>query len=256
MRIHAASICSGSSGNCTFIRAAEVRILIDAGLSGIKAKAGLAAIGEDITRIDALLISHDHSDHVSSAGVFQRKFGMPIYATARTLDATGDTLGKLGDVRTFKRGQTIRIGEVDIHTIPTPHDGAEGSVFVISYGGRTLGVLTDLGHVFSGLGDIVSGLDAVFLESNYDPAMLDNGPYPDHLKHRIRSPRGHISNRESAELLLSHGRGLKWACLAHLSENNNTPRHALRTHSEVMGGTPRMRLHLAARHEPTPVFEV
>ncbi len=254
-RIHAASVQSGSNGNSIFVRAGGVRILIDAGLSGIRAKERLASLGEDITRVDALIISHDHSDHISSAGIFQRKFGMPIYATAKTMDAAAGSLGKLSDVRTFRRGHAIRIGEVTVESIPTPHDAAEGSVFVISYGGRRLGVLTDLGHVFEGLGELIAGLDAVFLESNYDPKMLDEGPYPEHLKRRIRGPRGHISNLEAAELLSAHGRSLRWACLAHLSETNNTPRHALKCHREVLGaGGPA--LHVASRYECSQMFGV
>lgn len=253
-RIHAASVQSGSNGNSIFVRAGGVRILIDAGLSGVRAKERLASLGEDITQIDALIISHDHSDHISSAGIFQRKFGMPIHATSATMDAASGSLGKLTDVRTFKRGQSIKIGEVTVESSPTPHDAVEGSVFVITYGGRRLGVLTDLGHVFDGLGELISGLDAVFLESNYDPRMLDEGPYPEMLKRRIRGPRGHISNRESAELLHAHGRRLKWACLAHLSETNNTPRHAMACHREVLGEA--FNLHVASRYTCSQIFAV
>lgn len=255
MRIHAVSIQSGSNGNCIFIRAGRVRLLLDAGISGKQAEQRLASIGEDIRRIDALLISHDHSDHIKSAGIFQRKYGMPIYATSRTMDVAQGALGKLSDVRTFRRGSVIAFGDVMVETVPTPHDAAEGSVFVITFAGRRLGVLTDLGHVFKGLGDLISGLDAVFLESNYDPRMLDDGPYPEFLKHRIRSPHGHISNMESARLLTERGGALKWACLAHLSESNNTPDLALKTHKEVMGARA-AHLHVASRYKCSPVFGV
>lgn len=255
MRIHAVSIQSGSNGNCIFIRAGEVRLLLDAGISGRQAEQRLAGIGEDIRRIDALVISHDHSDHIKSAGVFQRKYGMPIYATRATLDVPGAGLGKLSDVRTFRRGETITFGDVSVETVPTPHDAADGSVFVISYAGRRLGVLTDLGHVFKGLGDMIAGLDAVFLESNYDPRMLDDGPYPDFLKHRIRSPHGHISNLESARLLNERGGALKWACLSHLSESNNTPALALKTHREVIGRRD-IQLHVASRYECSQVLGI
>ena len=134
---------------------------------------------------------------------------------------------------------------------PTPHDGVDGSAFVISSGSKKLGILTDLGHVFNELSDIVSSLDAVFIESNYDPAMLSNGPYPAFLKKRIQGPKGHLSNRESAELLQA-GSQLKWACLAHLSECNNSPEVALRTHLNISGG--RITFHTASRHMASEIF--
>ncbi len=116
-----------------------------------------------------------------------------------------------------------------------------------------LGILTDIGHVFKDLFPLVSSLDAVFIESNHDEAMLRNGRYPAFLKQRIRGPRGHLSNLEAAELLLSGGR-LKWACLAHLSSNNNDPKTALRTHREILGNG--LSLYTAGRHSPTEMLEV
>ncbi|UCD35044.1 MAG: hypothetical protein JSU90_12260, partial [Nitrospiraceae bacterium] len=121
-----------------------------------------------------------------------------------------------------------------VETLPSPHDCADGSIFVISSGGKRLGILTDLGHVFTELYPLMASLDAVFLESNYDDGMLQRGPYPLSLKRRISGPRGHLSNRESAELLQA-GESLQWACLAHLSQNNNTPHKALQAHRDVLG---------------------
>ena len=112
-----------------------------------------------------------------------------------------------------------------METIPTPHDGVDGVVFVVDDGKHRLGILTDLGHVFADLEAVIGSLDAVLLESNYDPDMLANGPYPEWLKERIEGPGGHISNLEAAELLLkAASKRMKWACLAHLSHDNNTPR--------------------------------
>ena len=127
--------------------------------------------------------------------------------------------------------------------------------FVVDDGYRRLGILTDLGHVFDRLNCVVRTLDAVVLESNYDPVMLARSSYPESLKRRIRGPRGHLSNIESAELLSRAAGGpLRWACLAHLSAENNTPQLALNCHQYVLGS--RLPLHVASRYEPSEVLEV
>jgi phosphoribosyl 1,2-cyclic phosphodiesterase len=144
---------------------------------------------------------------------------------------------------------------VSIHTIPTPHDGEDGVAFVIDDGMHRLGILTDLGHVFQDLGRTIASLDGVFLESNYDPEMLANGPYPRFLKMRIKGPGGHISNREAAELLAGAADGrLQWACLAHLSAENNSPDLALKTHREVLGHD--LSLCVASRYGVSEVMSV
>jgi phosphoribosyl 1,2-cyclic phosphodiesterase len=252
----AISLQSGSNGNCIYVEADGVKLLFDAGISGRRAQQRLTDRGRDIRTADALIISHDHADHVCCAGIYQRKFGLPIHATARTLTAARKyTLGLVRDVRHFKSGQRLRFGSVVIETIPTPHDGADGAVFVVDDGHRRLGILTDLGHVFSGLDKVIGSLDAVLIESNYDPAMLASGPYPAFLKQRIRGPGGHISNVEAAQLLAAgRGRRMKWACLAHLSEQNNRPELALRTHRKILGAG--LDLRVATRYEATEIMEV
>jgi len=251
------SLQSGSSGNCVYVEAGGQRLLFDAGISGSCAEERLAFHDRDIRAVDALIISHNHSDHISAAGVFQRKFGIPLYVTPRCLSAaqTRCSLGKLKEVHHFRSGSTIRIGGVSVHTIPTPHDGEDGVVFIVDDGTHRLGILTDLGHVFQDLGRTIASLDAVFLESNYDPEMLTNGSYPRFLKMRIKGPGGHISNHEAAELLAgAAGSRLKWACLAHLSEENNSPEVALRTHREVLGTGPL--LHIASRYKVSEIFSL
>jgi phosphoribosyl 1,2-cyclic phosphodiesterase len=251
----AISLQSGSSGNCIYVETEGVKLLFDAGICGAAAERRLGAYGRDIRDVDAVVISHDHSDHVRHAGVYQRKYGLPLYITKRTLGASEKRcgLGRLGEVRFFRAGDEIGVGPVTVRTVPTPHDGEDGTVFVVASRGKRLGIMTDLGHVFDGLADEIAGLDAVFIESNYDPEMLRSGPYPAFLKRRIMGPSGHISNRESAELLLS-GRRLKWACLSHLSGENNEPAVAMRTHREVLGRA--IGLYTASRRTPTGTFRV
>ncbi len=251
------SLPSGSNGNCVYVEAGGVRLLFDAGISGRQAQLRLAALGRNITEVDALLISHDHRDHSRSMGIFQRKFGHPLCVTEKTLAAAGAStdLGRIDDIRYFRAGETLWFGEVKVETIRTPHDGIDGVGFVVDDGRKRVGILTDLGHVFDGLAVAVRSLDAVFIESNYDPALLANGPYPEFLKRRIQGPGGHISNTEAAELLCAALDGrLSWACLAHLSEENNDPELALRTHRGILGG--QFPLYVAGRYEATSVLEV
>ena len=207
----------------------------------------LALAGRDIARVDALIISHDHTDHVRCAGIYQRKFGIPLCVTEKTLRAARSShdLGALREVSHFRAGGSMQFGRVRVETIPTPHDGADGVAFIVDDGESRLGIFTDLGHVYEDLKGALSSVDAALIESNYDPDMLQNGPYPRYLKNRIAGPGGHISNIESAELIARYGPRLRWVCLGHLSGENNTPELALRTHRAVNAG---MSCHIAGRN--------
>ncbi len=252
----AISLQSGSSGNCIYVETGGVRLLFDAGISGVQAAERLALHGRDIRKVDAVIISHDHGDHIRHAGVFQRKYNLPLYITPATLAAASGrcTLGKLKDVRHFRSCDRLSFGTVVVHAVPTPHDGADGAAFVVESGAKRLGIMTDLGHVFKDLIGLVASLDAVFLESNYDPVMLAEGLYPAFLKQRIRGPRGHLSNQEAAELLRRavEAKRLKWACLSHLSEQNNHPEVALRTHRGVLADG--LTLYTADRYQASGIF--
>lgn len=252
----AISLQSGSNGNCIYVETAGVRLLFDAGITGVQAAERLAMHGRDIRKVDAVIISHDHGDHIRHAGVLHRKYGLPIYVTPATLAAASSrcTLGSLKDVRHFRSGDQLRFGDLAVHSIPTPHDGADGCAFIVESGPKRLGILTDLGHVFKDLIAIVSSLDAVFLESNYDPEMLASGPYPAYLKQRIKGPRGHLSNLEAAEVLrrASAANRLKWACLSHLSEQNNQPELALKANRAVLPD--RITLFTADRYRTSDEF--
>ena len=234
------SLQSGSAGNCVFVRSGETCLLFDAGISGSKAESRLAEYGYDVRDCDALVLSHEHSDHISGVGVFHRKFGLPVYASLRTWDATRSkpTTGCIGSPNHFVSGKPFQVGSLRIEPLRTPHDAIDGVCFVIEdiESGKRFGLLTDLGHVFSGLQKVIGTLDAVLIESNYDEAMLRSGPYPQHLKDRISGKRGHISNEDAAKLLDGcDASQLQWACLGHLSAENNSPEVALATHRERHG---------------------
>ena len=256
-RMKVVSLQSGSNGNCFYVESGDTRLLFDAGISGKKAQERLAQHGRDIRDVDALFISHDHSDHTKAMGVFQRKFGMPIYITPRTLAAVNryQSIGKLQRVCLFSAGSSKSFGNVTVHSIPTPHDSVDGVAFVVEDNTHRVGILTDLGHAFEGLKEVLQSLDAVVIESNYDQEMLESGPYPAHLKRRIRGEGGHLSNEDSAILLKRFtSERLKWACLCHLSEENNEPDRAKATHDEILQG--RIPIYVASRNGASEVYEL
>jgi phosphoribosyl 1,2-cyclic phosphodiesterase len=239
------SLQSGSNGNAIYVEAGDVRLLFDAGISGKTAAERMAERGRDIRQVDALLISHDHQDHVCCAGVYQRKFGLPIYMTRETRRAVWCDLGKLADVRFFKSGDTLTFGRVTVFTIRTPHDAADGVVFVVEFEGQRLAILTDLGHPFGELRGILESVDGAYLESNYDVEMLEDGWYPAWLKERIRGDGGHLSNTDAAGVMARVRRRPRWIAVAHLSADNNHPELALAEQRRVVGkGYP---VHLAPR---------
>jgi phosphoribosyl 1,2-cyclic phosphodiesterase len=245
---------SGSSGNCVFVCSNHTCVLFDAGISGSKAQSRLAEYGYDIRDCQALVLSHEHYDHISGVGVFHRKFGLPVYANQRTWIATCNkaSTGDIGCPNHFVSGKPFQIGSLRIEPIRTPHDAIDGVCFIIedTQSGQRFGLLTDLGHVFRGLQKVIGTLDAVLIESNYDEQMLRCGPYPQHLKDRISGKRGHISNDDAAQLLDECNAGqLQWVCLGHLSAHNNSPEVALATHRERYGD--RFAMFCADRDGPT-----
>ena len=251
------SLQSGSNGNCFYVESGDVRLLFDAGISGKQADERLARHGRDIRDVNALFISHDHSDHTRCLGVFQRKFGIPIYITRPTLLAVQrhQKIGKLKRVCLFTAGNSHAFGNVTVHSVPTPHDSVDGVAFVVEDNQHRVGILTDLGHAFDGLRDVLRSLDAVVIESNYDTEMLETGSYPEHLKRRIKGSGGHLSNEDAAMLLKqSRTERLKWACLCHLSEENNQPERARQTHQRILGND--FPIHVASRYEASDIFEL
>ncbi|MEK6676840.1 MAG: MBL fold metallo-hydrolase [Planctomycetota bacterium] len=249
------SLQSGSNGNAIYVEAAGRRLLFDAGITGACAQRRMAVHGRFMQDVEAVIISHDHIDHVRYAGVYQRKFGIPIYITKPTLQATWVNLGRLPDLRMFCSGDTLDFGDVVVHTVRTAHDAVDGVAFVVECEGKRLGILTDLGHPFSGLLDLLGSIDAAYLECNYDPRMLEESEYPPHLKARIRGDGGHLSNDESADLLLQCGRRKpKWLAVAHLSHENNLPELAIGSQHEAVGRD--YPVYLASRYECSPLLEV
>ncbi len=248
------SLQSGSNGNAIYVEAGDVKLIFDAGISGKQARLRMALRERDIHDVDAVILSHRHGDHTRCAGVFNRAFKLPLYMTPATQHAISRFIGKVSAVNLYQPGESLEFGPVTVHTVPTPHDAAESVGFIVEHEGKRLGILTDLGHPFKLLAGVLSDLDAAYLESNYDPVMLDEGGYPEDLKARIRGAGGHISNDEAAALLKHCLPSPSWVALAHLSEHNNDPNVALETHRMVLGEC--YPLHIASRYRVSDVFSV
>ena len=217
-------LASGSSGNSCYVETDRARVLVDAGLSCREIERRLDKVGVDPSGLDALIITHEHSDHIKGAGPVSRRFDLPVYITQQTLDKGLNTLGKLARPVIVQTGQTLTINDLDIETFTKSHDAEDPIGLVLSFNGTRIGLATDLGRSTRLVEDRLKGCDALIMEFNYDQEMLEQGPYPLDLKRRIKGRHGHLSNLQAGELLcsLSHD-NLKCVVLAHLSETNNHP---------------------------------
>lgn len=246
-------LASGSGGNATLFVAGGTRVLVDAGVGSLVARRLLEAAGESGWPPDAVVVTHAHGDHVGSAARYSARFKIPVFATEATARAAH--LGDPERVRRYSAREPFAIGALTFFPRPVPHDAAQVAL-VIEGGGRRAAVVTDLGEVPGGLVEHLAGCDALLLESNHDEEMLAKGPYPEHLKRRIRSARGHLSNRQTHGLLTALARKRALAptvILMHLSEHNNHPELALEVARDAVG--PHRRL-LAAPPRGPVVLDV
>lgn len=219
---------SGSSGNTTLVEGDGTRILIDAGLGPRDLAERLSSVGVDAASIAAVFVSHEHQDHSRGAAGFSRKWGVRVCGSRGTYAAAGLGAEEIAGYDVLEPGVPRQVGSLTVTGVPVPHDAAAPFAFVVTCDGRSLGHATDFGHIGRGLAQAFLRCDAVLVESNYDPDMLRDGPYPWSLKQRILSGYGHLSNQDTARYL---GRDLGEACrlvvLAHLSQQNNHPEVAL-----------------------------
>ena len=247
---HNLSVCmlaSGSKGNAIYISDGLTTLLVDAGLSGIEIERRLQAHDLDPGDIDAMIVSHEHADHIRGVGILSRRYDLPVYLSQKTGREAGQLIGKVNDMRSFNCGETFKVNTLGIHPFSTAHDAEDSAGFTIACNGRKIGIATDLGIATALVKQNLKGCDLLILEANHDPDMLMNGPYPWPLKQRIKGRTGHLSNQASGELLaeLKHDK-LQHVVLAHLSETNNTPDKALEEVGPVLGGFP-ARIHVATQ---------
>jgi phosphoribosyl 1,2-cyclic phosphodiesterase len=251
------SLASGSKGNAILVCSQKTRILLDAGLSARELVNRLQRTGVRADQLDAVVISHEHTDHVRGLGTLSRRFDLPVYLTQGTLDHLPLEIGQVADVNLFQPGNPFAIGDLRITPFAISHDARDPAGFVLEHEAHRLGVCTDLGIVTQLVRARLQGCQGLILEANHDPELLLNGPYPPPLKQRIRSRHGHLSNAESFELLQSiHHRDLQIVLFAHLSEVNNQPDLVLSSSREFLNGSgwDCVTLEVGKQHEVSKAF--
>ena len=235
-------LASGSRGNATYIESGKTRILIDAGMSGKELQRRLAVIEVDIAAIDAIMVTHEHNDHIHGVGVLSRRVGIPVFANAATFAAAARTVHRLSAYNEFETGVSFQFHGLEIHPFTISHDSADPVGFRISNGTHSLGYCTDTGRVSQLIRQRLASCQALVLESNHDIEMLQKGTYPPYLKQRIRSSQGHLDNGLASAFLeeLLH-EDLQHVVLAHLSEENNRPEIAYRLAVAALESNPNVK---------------
>lgn len=248
-------LASGSRGNAFVIEHDGHMVFIDAGLSGRKHTERLLESGFSDIFPEALLISHEHSDHVKGAGILARRWNIPIFGSSGTLNALKGKLGKLRGTEILENGTGVSFGSFTVNAFSVAHDAADPSGFIIEWSAGKLGIATDLGKSSPLVEGNLIDCSAVVLEFNHDEDMLWNGGYPWHLKQRIASTTGHLSNSAASDLLGNvYHSGLKVCVLAHLSQENNFPHLAEQASREVAGGT--VKIHTGKQDIPLPALDL
>jgi phosphoribosyl 1,2-cyclic phosphodiesterase len=229
-----ASLGSGSRGNGTLVEQGDTCVLVDCGFSVRETERRLARLGMNAEQLAAVLVTHEHGDHISGVGALARKYGLPVWATRGTVAA--DRLGDGVEVQIFCSHSVFTVDALEVRPFPVPHDAREPSQFVFSNGDRRLGLLTDVGSYTPHIKECLSRCEALILECNHDRTLLENGEYPFSLKQRVGGDLGHLSNAQAAEILnrLDNTR-LGQLVAAHLSEKHNTAELARQALSEALG---------------------
>ena len=247
---------SGSSGNSTFLATERVRLLIDAGLSGRETLRRMALIGETLESLDAILITHEHSDHVNGLARIAALAKAPVYLSELTRRALPPQI-KLPAVESFRPGSRFEIGGISVDPFTIPHDAVDPVAFRFTAEGVRVAIVTDLGYMPQNVKHYLSGCHGLVLESNHDLEMLRSGPYPWYVKQRVMSREGHLSNTALGEFLRDEfDREARVLVLAHLSESNNHPEIARLEAASALAQLEarETKLAVSSQTEPTEVF--
>jgi phosphoribosyl 1,2-cyclic phosphodiesterase len=229
-------LASGSAGNSFLVQADGSSILVDAGLTAKQIAARLETAGVDPASLSGIIVSHAHSDHVKGVGVLSRKYKLPVWMNRGTWAAARGSLGELHRLEFFRTGKIFELASLRVHPFSVPHDCVDPVGFRITRGAEGLGIATDLGLATNLVQTVLTGLQVVVIESNHDPEMLRDGPYPWELKQRVRGRLGHLSNHDSARLLQRiFSDELRAVILAHVSRTNNLPELALKSARTCLG---------------------
>lgn len=257
------SLASGSSGNCQYIEYKDTKIIIDAGLSGKKIEDNLGKIGVKANEIDAILVTHEHIDHIKSVGVLSRRHNIKVFSNMMTLEGMLPVVKKLDPKNTFifENGKSFTFKDLEIMPISTFHDCASGCGFVVT-GDKKISLLTDTGWVNADAMEKMDDSELFYLESNHDVDMLINGSYPYPTKQRILSTKGHLSNENAAEVLsMLLKKKKEKILLGHLSSDNNLPEVALKTVKDLLSVEHKednidYTIDVAPKFLPSKVFEL
>ena len=257
------SLYSGSSGNSLFVQTENTKLLIDAGESAKKITEALSLLNVDVTQLDGILVTHEHSDHVKGLGTLSKKYNIPVYANSKTWDAMPEQNTKVLDInhKYFQPSETFEIGDLKISHFEIPHDAANPCGFNIFHEDKKISVATDIGHMTSQIIHKLEDSSFILLEANYDPNILKCSKYPYPLKQRIAGPNGHLANVDAGKtvsyLMKS---GLSKVMLGHLSKENNFPELAYKTVvNELIENKcdeNRIRINVATRFSPSPVIDL
>ncbi len=246
-------LASGSSGNSTYVESKGSSILIDAGISARNISNKLSCIGKDISDIDAVFITHEHTDHVKGAERLNRHFDIPVYLNRPTYEYSVLSLKK---PKFFLTNKQIKFNDLLITPFEVSHDAIDPCGFKIQNNGETIGVITDFGKPNENIKELANKANCLVLETNHDVDMLINGPYPYHLKQRILGEKGHLSNIDAGLLVKENAsENLRKIFLSHLSQHNNTEELALKTFSKL---TEKLRLKniMTRQEENTELFNI
>lgn len=252
------SLYSGSSGNSFFIQSDNTNLLVDAGVSSKKIISALSKFNIDINKIDAILVTHEHSDHTKGLPILSHKYSIPIFINRKTWAALDSASNKIStqNINFFNMLEFFEIGDFKIFPFPIPHDAADPCGFNIFYNNQKISIATDIGHVSENLLNHLKNSTSIFLEANYDPEILKYSSYPYLLKKRISGDNGHLSNEMAGKTIYNlYNSGLRNAILIHLSKENNFPELAYKTVYNEIANCQGFNLEVAPRDNPSKMFE-
>jgi phosphoribosyl 1,2-cyclic phosphodiesterase len=263
MGVTVTMLASGSRGNCAVVASSRTRLLVDAGISCRETFKRVRSLGEDPQALSAILITHEHSDHVYGLAMLAKKLGICVFMTGAThaawaramRDANGER-PRLDQLERFEAGQRFQVGDIEVRPFTIPHDAADPVGFTFRVEGTKVSIATDLGYLPANVRDHLRNSDILVMESNHDVEMLRGGPYPWQVKQRVASNVGHLSNEKLAHFFSNdYDNGAVFVVLAHLSEQNNHPEIARREAEKALaqrGGLFQNRVLLAAQAEALP----
>ncbi|HEX3354588.1 MAG TPA: MBL fold metallo-hydrolase [Terriglobales bacterium] len=267
MAVSISVLASGSRGNSSIVSSSRTKILVDAGISCRETVKRMRAAGDDPRSLSAILITHEHSDHVYGLAVLARKFQLPVFMTgathqawARSLRDDAGELPQLARLEVFSAGRRFQIGDIEITPFTIPHDAADPVGLTLRADGVKVGIATDLGYTPPNVCHELRGCDVLVIESNHDLEMLRGGPYPWSVKQRVGSPTGHLSNDQLSKFLCTeYDGGASYVVLAHISEQNNHPELARHAAEKALGPRQTLlhnRVMVARQSEPMQAIQL